>query len=105
MYIIQIVRNFNSFTVLEGSNLTLFCQLEEESNSESSQIIWFRHLPDIQDHRPKVTGVPSAAEDPEKMILSNVQVSDTGWYSCKVRNNHGGIIRSGWIQVVPKELK
>ena len=38
-------------------------------------------------------------EDDEELHLHDLQESDTGWYSCRVKNQYGGIVRSGWVEV------
>ena len=38
-------------------------------------------------------------EDDQELQLHDLQESDTGWYSCRVTNQYGGIVRSGWVQV------
>ena len=42
--------------------------------------------------------IPPPVDD-EELQLYDLQESDTGWYSCRVTNQYGGIVRSGWIQV------
>ena len=39
-------------------------------------------------------------EDDEVLQLHDLQESDTGWYSCRIRNQYGGIVRSGWVEVM-----
>ena len=39
-------------------------------------------------------------EDDEELQLHDLQESDTGWYSCRVTNQYGGIVRSGWVEVM-----
>ena len=53
---------------------------------------------------PYVTKVQSTddvppPEDDEELQLHDLQESDTGWYSCRVTNQYGGIVRSGWVEV------
>ena len=38
-------------------------------------------------------------EEDEQLQLTNLQESDTGWYSCRVTNTYGGVVRSGWVEV------
>ena len=38
-------------------------------------------------------------EDDEVLQLHDLQESDTGWYSCRITNQYGGIVRSGWVEV------
>ena len=41
---------------------------------------------------------PPPADD-EKLELHDLQESDTGWYSSRVTNQYGGMVRSGWVEV------
>ena len=54
---------------------------------------------------PYVTKVQSTYDipppvDDEELQLYDLQESDTGWYSCRVTNEYGGIVRSGWLEVM-----
>ena len=56
---------------------------------------------------PYVTQVQSTddvppPEDDEELQLYDLQESDTGWYSCRITNQYGGIVRSGWVEVKRK---
>ena len=44
-------------------------------------------------------------EDDEKLVLSNVTLNDTGWYSCRVKNQYGNLVRSGYVEVVVDKLE
>ena len=53
---------------------------------------------------PYVTVVQSTDDQPppaddEKLELHDLQESDTGWYSSRVTNQYGGMVRSGWVEV------
>jgi hypothetical protein len=53
---------------------------------------------------PYVTAVQSTDDipppaDDEELQVYDLQESDTGWYSCRVTNQYGGIVRSGWVEV------
>ena len=43
--------------------------------------------------------IPSPVDD-EELQLYDLQESDTGWYSCRVTNQYGGIVGSGWLEVM-----
>ena len=54
---------------------------------------------------PYVTAVQSTDDHPppvddEVLQLHDLQESDTGWYSCRITNQYGGIVRSGWVEVM-----
>ena len=54
---------------------------------------------------PYVTTVQSSDDfpppvDDEVLQLHDLQESDTGWYSCRITNQYGGIVRSGWVEVL-----
>ena len=53
---------------------------------------------------PYVTLLQSTDDEPpppddEELHLHDLQESDTGWYSCRVTNQYGGVVRSGWVEV------
>jgi len=41
--------------------------------------------------------------DMERLILRNMTVSNTGWYTCVVSNMYGQIQHSAWIEVYVEE--
>ena len=43
--------------------------------------------------------VPPPLDD-EQLDMQNLQLNDTGWYTCRVTNVYGGIVSSGWVEVV-----
>ena len=39
-------------------------------------------------------------ENPMQVVqLTNLSLNDTGYYSCTVRNQYGGVVHTGWVQV------
>lgn len=39
--------------------------------------------------------------DPQILLLNNVTLNDTGWYTCFVHNRIGTSVRSAWLTVLP----
>ena len=37
--------------------------------------------------------------------LTNLSLNDTGFYSCTVRNQYGGAVSTGWVQVIIVHFK
>ena len=31
--------------------------------------------------------------------MTNLSLNDTGYYSCTVRNQYGGVVQTGWVEV------
>ena len=40
--------------------------------------------------------------DPEELVVGNVTMEDTGWYTCFLGNEHGISHKSVWLTVLPK---
>jgi len=95
-------------TVQVGDEVTLWCQLTVEDESSSHYVGWFKHY-QIDGKWMDEEGAPfvnhlqdsqTFPEDDEKLVLSNVTLNDTGWYSCRVRNQYGKLVSSGYVEVV-----
>ena len=39
-------------------------------------------------------------ESRQVVHLTNLSLNDTGFYSCTVRNQYGGAVSTGWVQVI-----
>lgn len=45
---------------------------------------------------------PSSESDPGQLLIPNVTLSDSGWYTCIVSNQHDqSVSRSAWLNVIP----
>ena len=100
-------------TVQVGGDLTLWCQLTVEDESSSHYVGWYKHF-QVDGKWMDEEGAPfikflqdteTFPEDDEKLVLSNVTLNDTGWYSCRVKNQYGKLVRSGYVEVVVDELE
>ena len=44
-------------------------------------------------------------ESRQVVHLTNLSLNDTGFYSCTVRNQYGGAVSTGWVQVIIVHFK
>ena len=44
-------------------------------------------------------------ESRQVVHLTNLSLNDTGFYSCTVRNQYGGAVSTGWVQVLIVHFK
>jgi len=97
-------------TVVVGTNLTLQCQLTVEDESSPHYVGWYKHY-QVNGTWMDEEGTPYAfhlqdshssppPEDDEELVLSSLKLNDTGWYSCRVKNQYGNLVKSGYVQVV-----
>jgi len=97
-------------SVVVGTNLTLLCQLTVVDVSSPHHIVWYKHYAvngSWLDSNGKVyanfmqdsQSSPPPADD-QKLQLTNLNLTDTGWYSCAISNQYGRLVRSGWVEVV-----
>jgi len=100
-------------TVMVGGNLTLLCQLTVEDEVSTHFVGWYKHYqvdgewenPDtgtLYVHHLQDSQSSPPPEDDQKLPLTNLTISDTGWYSCRISNQYGRLFRSGYVEVVEK---
>jgi len=98
-------------TVVVGGNITLLCQLTVEDELSTHFVGWYKHYqvdgewidPDtgtLAVHHLQDSYSSPPPEDDQKLPLTNLTMSDTGWYSCRISNQYGRLFRSGYVQVV-----
>ena len=97
-------------TVLVGTNLTLQCQLTVEDESSPHYVGWYKHY-QVNGTWMDEEGTPYAFHlqdshsspppaDDQELMLSSLTLNDTGWYSCRIKNQYGNLVESGYVQVV-----
>jgi len=97
-------------TVLVGTNLTLQCQLTVEDESSPHFVGWYKHYQvngswmdeekTAYAHHLQDSQSSPPPQDDQELVLTDLKLNDTGWYSCKVSNQYGRLAESGFVKVV-----
>jgi len=97
-------------TVMVGKDVRLMCELTVEDGSSTRYVGWYKHFQVDgkwmnDDKTPYATLLQESnssppPDDDQQLNLVNVTLNDTGWYSCRVSNQYGRLVRSGFVQVV-----
>ena len=90
-----------------GSNLTMKCEVKVVDSTNPHAIIWYKHFTvngawaDVNGsvHAHKLQSTSSHMGDDSKLILTNITQEDEGWYSCTVKNQFGGCVGYGYLNV------
>ena len=108
-------------SLLTGDNITLQCQISNWNKDDKYSVSWFRYLLNTSsillnifemkkkiqiftyrhgsDSRHQVTRM---RDSNHQLIITNIRVEQSGFYSCKVKNRFGGAVSTGFISVEEK---
>ena len=99
-------------TVMPGLNISLECQLRVQAVTTPHTVTWYKHyqVNGSWTNGTDNTGVPYVVQlqsstdqppplDDAVLQLTNVTEADSGLYTCKVKNQYGGDIGTGFVNV------